>query len=155
MKFSSKEDIQAPIDYVFACITDFAAFERQALRRGGEIRRLDAAPVPEVGSAWDIAFQFRGKDRKMQAKLVQLDDPSAMQIDTQASGIDGVTKVELVALSRTQTRLAISLELSPKSLSARLLMQSLRLAKTNLSRRFKSRIAEFAADIETKHRQQS
>lgn len=155
MKFSTREDIEAPIDHVFGRVSDFAGFERQALRRGGEIRRLDKAPEPQVGSAWDVSFQFRGKERKMTAHLVQLEAPSAMQIDTKSSGIDGETKVELVALSRTRTRLAITMELKPKSLSARLLIQSLKLAKSNLSRKFKLRIADFAEDTETRYKRQS
>lgn len=155
MKFSTREDIEAPIDHVYGRVTDFGGFERQALRRGGEIRRLDNAPSPQVGSAWDVSFQFRGKDRKMVANLVQLDEPSVMQIDTEAAGIDGETKVELVALSRTRTRLAVTMELKPKSLSARLLIQSLKLAKSNLSRKFKLRVSEFAEDTENRYKRQS
>ena len=151
MKFSTREDIEAPIEHVFARVTDFSSFERQALRRGGDIRRLDAAPTPGVGSAWDVSFQFRGKDRKMKAALVKLDEPTALHIDTTASGIDGETRVELVALSRSRTRLSVTMELKPKSLSARLLIQSLRLAKSNLSRKFKMRVADFAKDTQEKY----
>lgn len=155
MKFSTREDIEAPIEYVYARVTDFATFERQAMRRGGEVSRLDTATVPQVGSSWDVSFLFRGKYRKMMAELVRLDEPNAMQIDTKASGIDGETKAELVALSRGRTRLTLSMELRPKSLSARLLLQSLKLAKSNLSRKFKMRIAEFAESVEDGYRKQS
>ena len=99
MKFSTREDIEAPIDYVFARVTDFSGIERQALRRGADIQRLDAAPLPVVGSAWQVAFKFRGKDRKMKAEIVKMDAPTLLRIDTTASGISGETTVELVALS--------------------------------------------------------
>ncbi len=151
MKFSTREDIEAPIEHVYERVTDFAGFERQALRRGGDVRRLDAGQEPQVGSKWDISFQFRGKDRKMTADLVKLDRPTALQIDTTASGIDGETKVELVALSRSRTRLSVTMDLKPKSLAAKLLMQSLKLAKSSLSRKFKLRVAEFAEETERKH----
>ena len=42
--------------------------------------------------------------------------------------------------------------MSPKSLSARLLLQSLKLAKSNLTRRFKLRVTEFAEDVEDRYR---
>lgn len=59
-----------------------------------------------------------------------------------------MTVVDLVALSRTRTRLFVSMELRPTTLSARLLLQSLRLAKGRLTGRLKTRMAEFGQRIE-------
>ncbi len=148
MKFSTREDIEAPIDYVFSRVTDFQGIERQALRRGADIQRLDGSTTPVQGSAWQIAFKFRGKDRKMKATIAQLDEPTYMRIETVASGITGESVIELVALSRNRTRISVSLNLTPQGLSARLLLQSLKLAKNNLSRKFKMRITDFAEDVE-------
>tara|TARA_R110002051_G_scaffold1008_6_gene4979 strand:- start:16945 stop:17412 length:468 start_codon:yes stop_codon:yes gene_type:complete len=152
MKFSTREDIEAPIDYVYARVSDFNGFERQALRRGADVQRLGASSVVQQGAAWDIAFKFRGKDRKMKATIANLDQPTLLRVETNASGIDGETVIELVALSRNRTRVSVMIELSPKSLSARLLLQSLKLAKSNLTRKFKLRIAEFAEDVEDNYR---
>ena len=148
MKFSTREDIEAPIDYVFSRVADFNGFERQALRRGADVQRLDASSVIQQGAAWDIAFKFRGKDRKMKATIANLDQPTLLRIETTASGIDGETVIDLVPLSRNRTRLSVTIDLSPKNLSSRLLLQSLKLAKTNLTRKFKLRIAEFAENVE-------
>ena len=65
MKSSTREDIEAPIDYVYARVTDFQGFERQALRRGADVQRIDGGSAIRLGAAWDVAFKFRGKDRKM------------------------------------------------------------------------------------------
>jgi len=59
-----------------------------------------------------------------------------------------MSTIELVALSLNRTRISIEIDLTPQGLSARLLLQSLKLAKTNLSRKFKLRVAEFAEDVE-------
>lgn len=148
MKFSTREDIEAPIDHVFARVTDFQNFERQALRRGADVHRLDSSPVPIKGSAWEVAFKFRGKDRKMKATIAKLEAPILLVLETTASGIQGVSTIELVALSLNRTRISVEIDLTPQGLSARLLLQSLKLAKANLSRKFKLRVAEFAEDIE-------
>lgn len=148
MKFSTREDIEAPIDYVFGGVTDFQGLERQALRRGADVQRLDGASAPQQGSAWQIAFKFRGKDRKMTATIAKLEQPTMLQLATVANGIEGVTSVELVALSLNRTRVSMEIDLTPKSLSARLLLQSLKLAKNNLNRKFKQRIADFAETVE-------
>lgn len=152
MKFSTREDIEAPIDYVFAQITDFEGFEKQAMRRGTDMQRADNAAIPGEGSSWDIAFKYRGKDRKMNAKISRLDAPNELQLTTVANGLDGNTSVELVALSRARTRISIAIELKPQSLSARLLLQSLKLAKSNLTRKFKIRVADFSEGVEESYR---
>ena len=148
MKFSTREDIEAPIEHVFARVTDFQNFERQALRRGADVQRIDSSLVPTEGSAWQFAFKFRGKDRKMKATVAKLDAPNSLKFETIASGIHGMSTVELVTLSLNRTRISIEIDLTPQGLSARLLLQSLKLAKTNLSRKFKLRVAEFAEDVE-------
>jgi uncharacterized protein YndB with AHSA1/START domain len=148
MKFSTREDIEAPIEHVFARVTDFQNFERQALRRGADAQRIDSSLVPTEGSAWQFAFKFRGKDRKMKATVAKLDAPNSLKFETIASGIHGMSTIELVALSLNRTRISIEIDLTPQGLSARLLLQSLKLAKTNLSRKFKLRVAEFAEDVE-------
>lgn len=155
MKFSTRDDIEAPIDYVFARVTDFNGIERQALRRGADIQRLDHAPVAVEGSAWQVAFKFRGKDRKMKATIGKLDAPTLLRVDTAASGITGETTIELVALSRNRTRISATIDLTPQSLSSRLLLQSLKLAKNNLTRKFKSRVTDFAEVVEESYRKSS
>ena len=59
-----------------------------------------------------------------------------------------MSRIGLVALSLNRTRISIEINLTPRGLSARLLLQPMKLAKTNLSRKFKVRVAEFAEDVE-------
>lgn len=147
MRFSAREDIEAPIDHVYARVTDFAGFERQMLRRGAEVRRVDGGRPVATGSAWDVAFTFRSRERRVRATIARLDAPTDLVIDLAANGLDGVTTVDLVALSPHRTRLAVTIDLSATSLSARLLLQSLKLAKSNLTNRFKKRVSDFATGI--------
>ncbi len=152
MKFSTKEDIEAPLDHVFGRIADFDGLERSALRRGAEIRRIDALEVPGTGSIWDIGFTFRGKPREVRATLTSFDPGQGYTADLVSRTMDGVIAVDLVALSRNRTRLSVTLEVQPKTLAARLMVQSIKLAKANMTRRFRTRVADFAEDIEEKYR---
>lgn len=153
MKFSTREDIEAPIAHVFAQVSDFAGFERSALRRGADVRRLDRGPF-QTGSQWDAAFKFRGRDRKMQLTLTMLDAPEMYQLEARSDGLICETLVELVALSPRRTRLSVMMNLQPRSLTARVLLQSMKLAKGKLTKRFKARVLEFAEDIEDDYRKQ-
>ncbi|RYG91565.1 SRPBCC family protein [Loktanella sp. IMCC34160] len=148
MKLSTREDIEAPIDYVFGRATDFASFERSALRRGVEVHRLDVGQDVGKGASWRVEFVFRGRPRKAEAVIADFDPPNGFAAKFESGGLQGQTVVELVPLSPGRTRLTLSVEMTPKTLAARLLIQSLKLAKTNLHRKFKTRVADFAEDVE-------
>jgi hypothetical protein len=152
VKLTTFKDIDAPIDWVFQQLCDFPAFERQAMRRGAEVRRIDGQAPPGIGNAWNVRFQFRGKEREMRAEVVEFDTPNLLQLDATSAGIDGATRIETMALSRTRTRLTFSLVLTAKSLGNRLLLQSLKLTQGNINRQFDTRIGTFARDLQDRYR---
>ena len=151
MKLKTKEDIGAPIEYVFGAVSDFETFQRQALRRGAEVARLDTLDQPGVGVAWDIAFGFRGKRRQVQIELIEYEPPTRMLFDSRMTGMTGQLSVELMALSKTRTRLILELELVPENLSARLLVQSLKLARGAIDKRAQVRVADWAKGVEDRY----
>lgn len=150
MKFSSTEDIEAPIDEVFRAYSDFDGFERLALRRGAEIGRTDKMRTTGVGQAWKGAFQFRGRRRIITAELTEYSPPDGYTIEAHSPNLLGLACVEMVPLSRNRTRVQFSVELKPKSLSGRLMVQSLKLGKSRLTRGFKAKAADFAKEQETR-----
>jgi len=151
MKFSSKEDIEAPISEVFTMLSEFETYERSAIRRGIEVVRLGDPGPNAVGLTWDAKFSLRGKPREVRLVLSEYEPPNAMRIDSDSQGLDGLLTVELVAMSPHRTRMSVGLTLTPKTLTARLLVQSLKLAKSNLTKRFKNRVSEYASNIEDRH----
>lgn len=157
MKFSTKEDIEAPIDVVFREVTDFAVFERAALRRGAQVQRIDEKTFPDTIITWDISFPFRGRQRNMRAELTEYDPPHSVLVKSTSGGLGGEVVVELVALSRGRTRIVVSLDIKPKNLTTRIMVQSMRIAKNKLKARYRMRVARFASDIEDryKHGQQA
>ena len=148
MQFSAKEDLKGPIENVFALLSDFPGFERSALRRGVEVQRCDTLAEPGPGMAWDVAFVLRGKRRKAHLDLVHYDPPDGMVFDFASDNMQGRMVVDLVALSRGRTRMGVDFQVKPQNLTARLLLQSLKLAKGNLNKRFQVRMASYAEDME-------
>jgi uncharacterized protein YndB with AHSA1/START domain len=155
MHFSTYNDVQAPIDWVFRQFTDFSTFERQALRRGAAIRRLNPDQTEALGAAWDVRFQFRGKDRQMRAEISRFDPPNGLTMTATSPNLGGMCTVDLVALSRTITRMTIRTDITANSLSARLLLQSLRLAKAALNKRYETTIATFAGGMQDRYLRRS
>jgi hypothetical protein len=152
MKFSTKEDVEAPIGVVFEMLCDFEMFERSAMRRGAEVQRTDAKTAPGVGMAWNAAFNLRGKGRQVEIEMVTFEKPDEMVLECRSQGLMTLLTIELVALSKNRTRVMVSFDIKPLNLSARLLVQSLKLAKASLTKKFKLRVAEFAKSLEDRHK---
>jgi hypothetical protein len=148
MKFSAKEDIEAPVEQVFALVSDFEGFETSARRRGADVQRTDTLPTSAIGMTWSASFVARGRQRQLNIEMTAYEPPQMMRFHSVAQGLEADMKVELVALSRGRTRFSIDLDLKPKSISARLLVQSLKLAKANLNKKFHLRMADYARDLE-------
>ena len=155
MQLTTNEDIEAPIEYVFAAITDFDGFARQAMRRGAEVQRMDTLTEAGEGMIWQTGFDFRGKHRDLRIELTEFDKPNRLSAHTTMPGMTGSLVLELVALSRQRTRLSIDLQLAPQSLSSRLLVQSLKLARGNLSKRLSKRLTAFSRQTEENYQRTS
>jgi carbon monoxide dehydrogenase subunit G len=151
MKFSTKEDIEAPAEAVFDMLCDFESFERSAMRRGAEVQRLDSLTTPGVGMAWHAVFQLRGKRREIELEMVTFERPNEIVLESTSQGLIGQMSFELMALSRSRTRVSVELEVKPLNLSARLLVQSLKLAKGSLTRKYKLRVGEYAKGMEERY----
>ncbi|WP_299025579.1 SRPBCC family protein [uncultured Sulfitobacter sp.] len=151
MKFSTKEDVEAPIAAVYDMLCDYEVFERAAMRRGADIQRTDTKSVPGVGTSWRAAFNLRGKRRQVDIETVTFDKPNEMVLECRSQGLLTMMTIELVALSKSRTRVMVSFDIKPLNLSARLLVQSLKLAKTSLTKKYKLRVAEFAKQMEDRH----
>ncbi|MGR3713350.1 MAG: SRPBCC family protein [Shimia sp.] len=155
MEFTSREDIDVPIEQVFEMVTDFEVFERSALRRGADVSRLDSLSQPGVGAKWAVSFEFRGKAREVALELTGFDRPNELSFHAGAQGVQADMKIELVALSRTRTRLQFWTGLTASTLSARLLLQSLKLARGTLNTRLSKRMANLRRDMEDRYSRMS
>jgi hypothetical protein len=151
MKFSTREDIAAPQDHVFAEASDFAAFERRALREGASVTRLDHGSLGQ-GTAWEIGLKIKGRARRMTCRITGFDAPDGYVITSETDGLDIVTTVDLVALSRSRTRVMVGITVTARNLPARILLQSLKLGKGRLDARFKARIHGYATAIADSYR---
>ena len=90
---------------------------------------------------------MRGKPREAAIAVTGFDAPNEIVLGSGLQGMEVETRIELVALSRSQTRLGIKADLTPTTLAARLMVQSLRMARGKLDKRFKARVADYAREL--------
>lgn len=152
MRITARQDVEAPIAEVFAQATDHAAFERQALRRGADVRRLDRAGPLAPGAAWRVGFAFRGREREAVIRVEGLEPPTRALATAEGGGLVARTALDLLALSRTTTRLTLTVEVEARTLASRLLLQGMKLARGSLGRRVEDRLAAWAREVEARAR---
>lgn len=65
----------------------------------------------------------------------------------------GRLNLDLLEMSTKRTRLHATFDVTPRNLTARLFIQSLRLARARMDRKYAFRVAQVIADIETTYDQ--
>ena len=154
MKFSTKEDVEAPLAAVFSAVSDFELFEKAALRRGAQVLRSDQFTRPQAGMGWQVQFTYRGKARRVAVQLEDFECPNRLRFLGGSAALDGEVVIDLVSLGPRRTRMSVEFEVKPRTIATRLFLQSMRLAKARLTRRFRLRVNDFARAIETRiHRE--
>ena len=152
MKFNTREDIKAPIDFVFEQITDFAAFERSVMRRGGDVDRIAIGGADGLDAQWRVKFQMRGVERDVTATITEAKKPTLIKMVVTSRSADADMLIELISLSNSRTRLSVHVESVAKTIATKILFKSIRFAKQKSDGRFKAVVASFAVDIEKRYR---
>lgn len=152
MKFSSREDVEVPAEFLFGQLTDFAAFERSAIRRGADVRRTTSSgAMPGVGNSWDITFRWRGRSRQMTLVVAEVTRPESLALSGDSDSFAVTVKATVISLSPRRSRLMGEIEVRPKGFKARVLLQSARLGKSALDRRYAEGLRNFAHEVERRY----
>lgn len=150
MKLATKKDIEAPIAKVWAALSDYEAWERSAMRRGVDVERTDKLTSPGPGMSWTSRFAYRARTRKADMKLTEMTGPGLLAFTLSSDAVDVAAKVELIEMSARRTRMHLTSEVKPRSLGARLFLQSLRLARSKVDRKFDAKVGQLALELETR-----
>jgi hypothetical protein len=66
--------------------------------------------------------------------------------------VEGAFTIDLLDLAANRTRIEVHLVAKPKTLAARIYVQTLKLARKKLESSFAKRVAQFAVDLEDRYR---
>lgn len=145
MKLSTRREFDAQPEEVFWALSDFIAFEKLALRHGADVQRIDHLAAPGLGAEWVLRFPFRGRSREVKSRVNAYDPPNHLGAEGTSGSFDFTLRATLEHLRRDHTRLAVELEVKPRTFAARLMLQTLKLGKSRLDARFATRIERFVS----------
>lgn len=141
MKFITSEEIGAPVADVWAVLSDIEGLEAEARARGARLKRLERGDAP----AWKTEFRFRQRVREVEMRVAQVLAPELLAFEITGKAAEGTLRLELLPLSLAHCRLTVTSEIRARSLAARLFLQSLKLARAGLNRRYREKVAQGAA----------
>ncbi len=147
MKFSTRYDTDSTAEDLFGVIGDFGRIERMLMRRGASVTRIDPAQDPGTGMGWRIGFDWRGRPRCLRLDVTRYDRPERLSMAGTSDALDINIDATVIALSRSRSRLLFEADVRPRNMKARLMLQTAKLAKPQLDRKFDRRIGEFLSDM--------
>ncbi|AUH34412.1 SRPBCC family protein [Paracoccus tegillarcae] len=136
MKFSTRKETELAAEDLYRSISDFDWFEHIVQRRGAAITRSDKSKPATGGRAWDIRFQWRGRRRMLHLVVTEIDRPERLIMKGESEAFDLTITMTVVALGRTRSRLIFEIDLRPRTMRARLMLQTAKLGKSQLDKQF-------------------
>ena len=150
MRFKAVETINAPIEAVFDDFTDIRRVERELTDHGVGLERLDNDTGLVPGAAWHTVVQVRGRRRDADAQLVAVERPNLLRLEGKSGGMLMETNLEFDAIDPQTTELEVVVNLRARSMSAKLLLSSFRLARTKMVRGMRKRVSKAARACEVR-----
>jgi hypothetical protein len=135
MKFKVSEDVDAPADITWARFTDFSGVEAEIRGRGADLSRVGNWTDAAAGCGWRGQVTVRGRLRPITSDISAFQAPERCEIRTSVGGMDAVYEMTFLHLRPDMTRVQAVLDLSAQSLSARLALQTLKLARGRVMQR--------------------
>jgi hypothetical protein len=151
MKLTAKTDLDAPIGFVFECLSDHPTWEREAAERGIDVERPADMPMSGLGAGWLIRLPFRGKVVKILLRMTSMARDQDLGFDYQSNSIEGDLDLSVMSLSPRRTRLHLTIDIRPRTLAARLFLNTLRLGRGRVQSRLDMRVQQMGMQIQNRY----
>lgn len=149
MKFSTRIDFDKTVGDLFDLVSDFDRLERVLSRQRATVTRLDPSAYSGVGLGWEVIFKWRGQRRVLRVEVTGCDRAERVSMRGLSDALELVIDLHTLALSRARSRLIFETDVRPRNMRTRLMLQTAKLAKGQLDRRYERRIADFVDQMVT------
>ncbi|ADO42044.1 SRPBCC family protein [Ketogulonicigenium vulgare] len=142
MEFVVNDHIAVSPDALFKHLNDTDLLEQMIRRGGATVRRTDAGRGAGVGATWQIGAPFRDRTLDVTMTVTEVEAPHRMRVLFTTGGVEG--KVVLLATPAGDgTDTAFTMTMGASTLIGRLLLQSLKLARGQISSRVHKRVGNY------------
>ncbi|MGB0354344.1 MAG: hypothetical protein ACPGDA_10220 [Paracoccaceae bacterium] len=152
MKFKATEDIDASLELVFERFCDFTQIEADLTGRGAKLVREGGWLQPRKGTGWSSEIKLRGRARPVSSQITNFIHEEVMVIESQIGGMQTIYELRFQGINPQMSRVSAPLELKPTTLSARLVIQSLKLARGRVLQRMTGYLVRRGNEVEAEYR---
>lgn len=152
MKLSATTEMKMPPKRAYRELTDFGAFETLLAERGAELVRSSEPDPPGPGTRWEGTVPFNGVARDVTVEVTEAVPDARLCFALTGPGLEGTAEIALTEASKRATRVAVEVNVTPRTMRGRILIQPLKLAHATLEARFADRVDRLARAIEKRRR---
>lgn len=148
MKLRVAEDVAAPSEWVWDGFTDFSDIEDEVREGGADLARVGGWQDAHLGASWRGALPVRGKVRPIEARISVFAPREAFAVESRIGGMQCRYAASFVPLAEPVTRVSVVLDLQASTLSARLVLQSMKVARRRVLQRLEGAIVRQGQSVE-------
>ncbi len=135
MKFDYKTTINVPVEYAFARLTDFDKFEKEGFGNISKFTPVGDISAPNIGAKWKVRSEFQGRQRSYALQLRKLVANETVVLGNGSDKFDVEACFGLSKMDSTKTNFTFELNASAKTITGRLIMQTMQLARSRIEKK--------------------
>ncbi|MCF6305106.1 MAG: SRPBCC family protein [Rhodobacteraceae bacterium] len=135
MKFDYKTTVNAPVEFVFARLTDFEKFEKVGFGNISKFKPIGDIAAPEIGAKWKLRSEFQGRQRSFSLQLRELIENKSVVLGNGSDKFDVEASFGLAKIDDENTGFIFEINSSAKTITGRLIMQTMQLARSRIEKK--------------------
>lgn len=151
MKFDYSRIIDVPVGFAFDQATDFNKFEAVGIGSMSPFVPTGDIRAPQIGARWKITSEFQGRDRRYSLELRELVKNERVVLGNGSQKFDVEAVFTFTPAQNEATLFGFAFEASAKTITGRLILQTLQLARGRIEGKMSESFDKMATEIESSH----
>lgn len=147
MKLISSEVYPVSAATAYARLTDFEALTHAMRANHIKVIWFRAGWPDGSETKWKLAFGFKGVHREVLAQITRVDKGHSYVVETDSDGVQAQVSVAVAAAEEGKARVTYTVDLSGQTVAARVMVQSLRLARGTLQDKLHGRLVGLTREL--------
>ena len=143
--------INVPQRFAFERATDFALFEEKGFGKLDPFERRSDIIAPEIGARWRTAAEFQGRPRRFSIQLLEMDPSEWLVLGNKSEKYDVEARFRFTETGDAQTTFSFHLVAKARSITAKLILQTIQLARGRIEKSMQADFEEMAKKMEASY----